>query len=184
MKVLQIIGLSIGLVLNPGNHRPTAKFHEENAIHKQSAKGLEVSLIAQKRRYKPSDQFKIDVILTNTGTDALYILSQLDWGYSASLVIHVLDASGKEVQPQGVFDDHTFVSPDDQSAFVKLLPHHFLGTNFFTPLEVMNLKRPGKYAIFVEYHSPLSAKDVRVSPFWGQEDGTIKSNTVIVEVIR
>jgi hypothetical protein len=184
MKVFSIIGLVIGLVINPANHQVTAKWCEENQVRKQSAKGLELSLVAQKRRYKPSDQFRMDVILTNTGRDAVYILSQLDWGYSASLVIHVFDASGKEIQPQGVFDDHTFVSPGDQSAFVKLLPHHFLGTNFFTPLEILNLKRPGKYAIFVEYHSPLAASDVKVSPFWSREDGTIKSNTVIVEVIR
>src|SRR6185369_9362726 len=129
MKILLIIGLAIGLVISSADHRASAKWREENATQNQSAKGLEVSLIAQKRRYKPSDQFKLDVILTNTGTRAVYILSELDWGYSASLVIHVLDASGKEVKPQGFFDDHTFVSPDDPSAFVKLLPHHFLGTN-------------------------------------------------------
>src|SRR5215510_13814325 len=126
MKILLIIGLVFGLIVNPANHRSDSKWCDENATDKQNAKALNVSLIARKRRYKPTDHFNLDVVIANTGTHDVYILSELNWGPAASLVIHVRDASGREVQPQGFFDDHTFVSPDDLSAFVKLLPHHFL----------------------------------------------------------
>ena len=79
--------------------------------------------------------------MTNLGKEAVYVFGTLDWGYSASLLLHIRDASGKEVQP--LFDDLTFVSSDDKSAFVKLLPYHFLGTNFFSPARDLNLKKPG-----------------------------------------
>jgi uncharacterized protein RhaS with RHS repeats len=46
------------------------------------------------------------------------------------------------------------------------------------------LNKPGKYAIFVEYQSPFPATDVQLSPFWGKENGPIKSNVVSIEVIR
>lgn len=123
-------------------------------------------------------------MLTNSGKEPVYIFGELDFGYSASFVLRVRDASGKEIQPVGRFDDLTLISPRDTSAFVKLLPHHFFGTNFFSPLAVLNLNKPGKYAVFAEYHSPFAATDVPLSPFWGKENGTIRSNIVGVEVVR
>lgn len=38
--------------------------------------------------------------------------------------------------------------------------------------------------MWVEYHCPISAANVEVTPFWGKENGTIKSNVVEIEVIR
>lgn len=184
MKVLLVLGLAFGIIVNLTSHAANAKGCEENAADKQKANGLQVSLIAHKRRYKRTDQLKLDVMLTNSGKEAVYIFGTLDWGYSASFVLHIRDASGKEVEPVGFFDDLTFASPDDKSAFVKLLPYHFLGTNFFSPLDILNLNRPGKYAIFVEYNSPFSTVDVELKPFFSKENGTLKSNVVTVEVLR
>jgi hypothetical protein len=184
MKVLLVLGLAVGIIVNLTSHAANAKGREENAAEKQKANVLQVSLIAHKRRYKRTDQLKLDVILTNSGKEAVYIFGTLDWGHLASFVLHIRDASGKEVEPVGFFDDLTLASPDDKSAFVKLLPYHFLGTNFFSPLDVLKLNKPGKYAIFVEYHSPFSATDVQLSPFWSKENGTIESNIVWIEVVR
>lgn len=184
MKALLVLGLAVGIIVNLTGHAANAKGREEDAAEKQKANGLQVSLIAHKRRYKRTDQLKLDVMLTNSGKEAVYIFGTLDWGYSASFVLHIRDTSGKEVEPVSFFDDLTFASPEDKSAFVKLLPYHFLGTNFFSPLDVLNLNKPGKYAIFVEYHSPFPATDVQLSPFWGKENGTIRSNVVNVEVLR
>jgi hypothetical protein len=123
-------------------------------------------------------------MLTNSGKEDVYIFGTLDWGYSASFVLKVHDASGKEVTPLAFFDDLTYASPHDNSAFVKLLPNHFLGTNFFAPLDVLNLNKPGRHAIFVQYHSPISTAEVKLKPFFGRESGTLKSNVVWIEVVR
>ena len=184
MKLILVVVLAFVTMVNFISHAANAKKSKERASAMQNANGLTVSLIAQKRRYKRNDQLKLDVMLTNSGKEAVYIFGELDWGHSASFVLRARDASGKEVQPVGFFDDLTFSSPNDKSAFVKLLPYHFLGTNFFSPLDVLNLNKPGKYAVFVEYHSPFAATEVPLSPFWGKENGTIRSNIVVVEVIR
>ena len=184
MKVILILVLLLTTMVNFIDHSSKAKGRKEEPALIQSSSTLRVSIVAQKRRYKRNDQLKFDVMLTNSGKDAVYIFGALDWGISASFDLRVHDASGKEVQPVGRFDDLTFVSPKDKSNFVKLLPSHFLGTDFFSPLDVLNLNKPGKYAVFVEYHSPFSATDVPLSPFWGKENGTIRSNVVDVEVVR
>jgi len=160
------------------------KKHEASVTDNQNVRGLEVSIISRKSRYKVTDQIQLDVMLSNSGKETVDVFGTLDWGYSASFVLHIRDASGKEVKPRGFFDDPTFTSPDDKSAFVKLLPHHFLGTNFFSPLDVLNIDRPGRYAIYVEYQSPFSATDVQINPFWGKENGRIKSNVVNVDIVR
>jgi hypothetical protein len=184
MKVILALVLILMTMVNFMDHSSKAKGLKEKAALIQNSSRLRVSIIAQKRRYKRKDQLKLDVMLLNPGKDAVYIFGQLDWGISASFDLRVHDASGKEVQPVGRFDDLTLVSPSDKSAFVKLLPSHFLGTDFFSPLDVLNLDKPGKYAVFVEYHSPFAAMDVPLSPFWGKENGTIRSNVVVVEVVR
>jgi hypothetical protein len=73
--------------------------------------------------------------------------------------------------------------PNDKSAFVKLLPDHFLGTYFRSSIRTLNLVRPGRYSMWVEYHCPISTADVELSPFWGSENGIIKSNVVSIEVL-
>jgi len=184
MKVNLILGLVLGFVVSLTSQAAGAKKHETSVTNGQNVSGLEVSIISRKSRYKVTDQIQLDAMVANSGKDAVYIFGTLDWGYSASFVLHIRDASGKDVKPKGFFDEPTFTSPDDKSAFVKLLPHHFLGTNFFSPLDVLNLDRPGRYAIYVEYQSPFSATDVQLKPFWSKENGRLKSNVVNVEIVH
>jgi hypothetical protein len=172
------------IIVNLTSDAANAYRLEERTVREQKVSGLKVNLIAHKRRYKRTDQLKLDVVLTNTGKEPFYIFGTLDWGYSASLVFHIRDASGKLVEPRGFLDELTSSSPEDKSAFVKLLPHHFLGTNFFSPLDVLNLHKPGKYAIVAEYSSPFLATEVPLDPFWGKESGPVKSNVVWIEVLR
>jgi hypothetical protein len=174
MKVFLVFVLVAGLL----THSATAK--GQKAINKQNQ--LELSIIADKRRYKATEQLRFNVLLMNSGKEDVYIFGTLDFGYSASLILHIRDASGKEVQP--FFDDLTFASPNDTSAFVKLLPDHFLGTKFYSPVNDLNMNRPGRYAIYVEYHSPFSASDVQLKHFWGKENGRLKSNVLNFEIIR
>jgi hypothetical protein len=184
MKLLLVLGLAFGIIVSFTRHTASAQERGESGTVSEKTNGLQVSLLAQKRRYKRADQIKMQVILTNVGKEEVYVFGTLEWGYSASFILHILDASGREIDPVGFPDDQTHAFPDDKHAFVKLVPNHFLGTNFFAPLNVLNLVRPGKYSIFVEYNSPFSASAVDLHPFWGKENGTIKSNVVHVEVLR
>lgn len=184
MKVLLVLGLAFAATVGFAGHAAKAKAREEKATLEQKPSRLGLHIIGHKRRYKRSEQLKLDVTLKNSGEDDVYIFGTLDWGYSASLVLHVRNASGKEIEPVVVFDAQTYASPDDKDGFLKLHPNHFLGTTFFSPIKFLSLTRPGRYAIFAEYNSPFSTTDVKLSPFWGKENATIKSNVLWIEVVR
>lgn len=183
MKLFLVVALVLGAIAHLANQPMMAGDRKVTAVS-QKAEGLKVSIVAPKRKLRRTEQLKLLVMLINSGKEDVYVVGTMEWGYSASLLFHIRDASGKEIEPIGFPDDQTFVSPDDKSAFVKLHPNHFLGTNFFAPLDVLNLKKPGKYAIFVEYHSPLRSGEVELKPFLGKENGRIRSNVVYVEVLR
>ena len=179
-----ILLLALGAIVSFPDYSKLANGQEQSVPVERVARGLQLSILTTKHRYKLNEQFKMLVMLANSGKEDVYVLGKLEWGWSASFLFHLRDASGKEIRPRAFPDDQTFVSPDDKGAFVKLPPSHFLGTDFFAPLELLNLNKPGKYSIFVEYHSPVSAADVEVRPFWGKENEPIKSNVVFIEVVR
>ena len=182
MKVLLAFGL-VAAVLGCWGNSVTAQSSEEGAAVRQSTNRLDLSIKPSKRVYRQSEQFRMQVLLVNSGQEIIFVFGALQWGYSASLTLHVRDSSGREVEPVGFADDQTHESPNDQGVLVKLLPNHFLGTNFFAPLPILNLK-PGRYSIFVKYSSPFSKADVKVNSFWSKESGTIKSNVVSIDVHR
>jgi len=184
MKALLVIGLSFAMVLGSTTDGTNANKKMPSSVPEYQARGLELSLISQKRRYRHNDQFKLEVLLRNISERDIYIFGTLDWGYSAGLVFHIRDTSGKEIQPLLAPDSRTHASPDDTTAFIKLGPDHFLGTNYYAPMKFMNLTKPGRYSIFVEYYPPFSSKDVKLRPFWGRENGTLKSNVIWIEVVR
>jgi len=143
---------------------------------------LELSVMSQKNIYHRGDEFRLQVMLRNPSEKDVYVFGTLDWGYSASLMFHIRDSKGKEIVPREVPDTPPVAPPVDKSAYVKLRPDHFLGTSYFAPLKVVNLTMPGKYSIFAEYRCPFPRADVPVSPFWGHEEGIVKSNVVYVEL--
>lgn len=145
---------------------------------------LEVSILPSKRVYKLNEQFKMLVMLMNAGKKEVYVVSTLEWGPLASFGFHIQDSSGREIRPRAFPDDQTLVVHEDKSSFVKLLPSHFIGTDFYAPINLLGLDRPGKYSIFVEYHSPISSADTEMRPFWGKENESIKSKVVFFEVVR
>jgi hypothetical protein len=145
--------------------------------------GLQISLISPQVKYRRSEKIKLHVMLSNITSKNIYVLGFLGWGYNSSLLLHVRDASGKEIDPEGFPDDQTIVDPEDESAFVKLPPRQFIGTKLVRDLEFLNINKPGKYSIYVEYFSKISSKAVKQKPFWGIENGTIFSNLVWVEII-
>jgi hypothetical protein len=184
MKVLLALGLTFGVIFSFAGHAAKAKEREDNATAEQKTIGLSLSLAVDKRRYKTSDEMNLQVMLLNPSSKPVYVFRTLDWGLSASLSLHLRNASGKEIEPEFFPDAQTYESPDDKTAFVKLGPDHFLGANFPASIKFLNFTRPGKYSIFVEYTSPFSTAEVELQPFFGKENGTIKSNVVHIEVVR
>ena len=184
MRVL-FLGLVIGLILSSVSERAeTTKLHQTDAV-KQKAPNLEVSLGADKHAYKSADRIKLEVLLVNNNAvKDIFVYGTLQFGNRASFTLFRRDAKGKEV-PTRFIDDAWELPPksNEVSAFVKLLPFHFLGTTYRSSIHLLNMERPGKYTMWVEYHCPISTADVQLSPFWGKENGTIKSNVVEIEVL-
>lgn len=146
---------------------------------------LEVSLVAEKLVYKSDDQVTLRAMLLNSSTDPIYVYGILGWGYSSSFTIHVTDQNARDIQPESFDDSITPPVPsNDKSVFVKLFSQHFLGAQYHSTIHELNMKKPGKYTLFVEYHCPIRAASVDLSPFWGREKGTIRSNLVRVEVLQ
>jgi hypothetical protein len=177
------LGLALGLAV--GFASQTAG-RQESATTTQKTKQLELSVVTDRQKYKRHGKIKITAMLTNTNyVKDIFVYRALGWGYLASLTYTITDTSGKRIQPKVLADDLTFPIPhSDTTFFVKLAPNHFLGTNYIETLDRLNLKKPGKYSIFVEYHCPISTADVDLRNFWSKEDGTLKSNVVSIEVVR
>jgi hypothetical protein len=183
MKLLVVMALVVGIVLIAATFSTLATEKGSVAVSPHQAE-LQLVLVAPKLKLRRTDQLNFLVTLTNSSQNDLYVLGAMEWGPSASLLFYLSDARGKEIEPLGVPDDITRVVLDDKTAFVKLRPNHFLGTHFFAPLNILNLDKPGRYALVVEYSPPLSATEVSVSPFWGKEKGPLRSNVLWIEVVR
>ncbi len=182
MKVLLVLALVGGFLVSFASQ---AQELQENVAVKQQAIDLEVSLSADKRIYSRRDRIKLEVKLTNTNAvKDIFVYGTLELGHRGSFTLYRRDAKGKEVPTRVVMEAlESLPEPNDRSAFVKLLPYHFLGTDFKGSIPELNMVRPGRYTMWVDYHCPLSIADVRVSPFWGSENGIIKSNVVSIEVL-
>jgi len=177
-------GLILGFVSIAGQAIGFTKSQERNALERREP-NLEVSLVAKTQRYKPDDRIKLEVLLINNdGVKDIFVYGTLQFGSRASFTLFRRDAKGKEV-PTRFIDDAWELPPksNDVSAFVKLLPFHFLGTTYSSSIHMLNMERPGRYTMWVEYHCPISTADVSLSPFWGKESGTIKSNVIEIDVL-
>jgi hypothetical protein len=101
------------------------------------------------------------VMLNNSGKKDVYVLGKLEGRRLASFLFHIRDASGKEITRRAFPDDQTFVPQGDPSSFVKLLPSHFLGTDFFAPLELLNIidqaNIPSSLNTILPSHLPMSS---------------------------
>ena len=159
--------------------------YSENQSHSLKQTDLELTLQVPKRTYKSNEQLKFQVMLRNASeTDDLYIWGTLGWGYSSSLMFFLRDSAGNDIKPELLPDSPPQAPQEDKNYYVKLQPDNFLGTNYFAPLSLMNLSKPGEYSIFVEYWCPFQSEEVPVRPFWGKERGKIKSNVVTIKVVR
>jgi hypothetical protein len=182
MRVFLALSLSVVGILT-FHDKATNAISQRQKTDASYKEGLQISVVAPKRRYKRNEKIKLQVILTNISYKNLYVLGALEWGYNASLLLHVRDASGKVIEPMAFPDTQVFVDPNDESGFVQLRPNHFLGTNLVSDLKFLNMTKPGRYSVYVEYFSKLPGNSVNVKPFWGSENGAIFSNLVWIEVV-
>lgn len=159
---------------------------QKNSAVKDETKRLELSIVTDRQQYNRHDKLTITAMLANGEyIKDILVYGKLGWGHLSSLTYTIRDASGKPVHPTILADDLPFpIRSDDTTSFVKLHPNHFLGTNYTEMLDRLNLKRPGKYSIVVEYHCPISTAGIDLGNFWSKEDGIIKSNVVHIEVLR
>jgi hypothetical protein len=145
---------------------------------------LLVTLRTDKSVYLPKERIHLQVLLTNVSSKRLYVPLPLDWGESASLSLWASDSvSKKEVQGSFLADAVTPL-PEKREDFVQLLPNHILGVSDQISLEDINLNRPGKYDLYVNYHCPVPAEFNFGLPIWSREQGSIRSNVVTIEVAK
>jgi hypothetical protein len=150
----------------------------------QDRPDIKIELLVDRAIYHRKDDVSLKIIILNdSGLHDAFIFGELGFGVRASFTLFRRDARGKEV-PTRFFDDfHADVSDlNDTSSFVRLRPGHFLGINYENSIYNLNLDKPGKYRLWVEYHSPIPASAVAVRPFWGTENGPIRSNVVEIQV--
>jgi hypothetical protein len=185
MKVLIVLGSVLVILVSFAGRATATKELRHGGTVKQESIDLEVALASNKRRYNRNDDINLEVKLTNThGTKDIFIYGTLEFGVRGSLMLYYRDAKGNEVPTQFFPEALTLPpKPDDTSAFVKLRPDHFLGTYYRPSIRMLNMVRPGRYTMWVEYHSPIPAANASVSPFWGSEKETIKSNVLTIEVL-
>ena len=185
IKVSLALALLFGSLMSFVGQAAGTESLQEGITVKQKAPDLEVSLAADKRRYKRGDDIDLEVKLTNTnGVKDIFVYGTLELGHRGSFTLYRRDAKGKEVPTRFIAEALSMPpEPNDKSAFVKLLPDHFVGTYFRSSIHTLNMERPGRYFMWVEYHSPISTAEVDLKPFFGQENGIIKSNVVWIEVL-
>lgn len=158
------------------NCRPTPQ--------KQRQPRLVIKLTADRVVYRPKDDINLTVMVKNDEvSDDVFIYGDMGFGYSASFTLFRRDGKGREV-PTRFIDDYRGNPPnlDDPHTFVKLSSGTFLGIGYETSIYNLHLEKPGKYKLWVEYHSPISKSEAKVTPFWGSEDGNVKSNVLEIMV--
>lgn len=156
----------------------------QSTTPKEKRPQLVVELISDKAVYRSKEDISLKVMVTNDGlVDDLFIYGELGFGYAASFTLFRRDAKGREV-PTRFIDDSRGNPPNlrDPNTFVKLCPGHFLGITYETSIYNLNLDRPGKYRLWVEYHSPITKSEAKLTSFWGSEDGNVRSNVLEIVV--
>jgi hypothetical protein len=143
---------------------------------------LEVSLQAEKSSYTLQDTIVLRVLLSNKSSDHLYLYKQLLWGESNSFSIWARDWATEQDIPQDFTEDMPAPPPRSAADFVELLPEHIYGVIVKTSAKELNLKPKRKYELFAGYHSPVPSESGFGLRIISREQGSIRSNTVIVTV--
>jgi hypothetical protein len=181
MKAFGLLVLLAATTVIVTNAKTLSKTDSKTVERATNSPALELSIVSSKVTYGMNDQFKLNVMVTNISDKEFYMFGRLAWGYSGTLMFFIYDSAGKEIEPKLIPDEPPLAPSDEYSDYIKLRPNHSLGTTYFAPMNLMNL-RPGRYSIVVKYRCPFSKATVKVDPFWGKESGILVSNTVHMKV--
>jgi hypothetical protein len=145
---------------------------------------ITVTLNSDKQEYTLGEDIRFDVRVANAGRSEVTVFGQLLWGYAGGLVLHVYDASNKEVPAKSLDDDMVVPSTlEDCHSFVVLNRNHYLGTTRADHLADL-IEKPGRYFIQVQYLSPVPKEFGQGPNFWRREKGAEWSNKIQVEVSK
>ena len=115
------------------------------------------------------DVLHLEVQLTNTGADTLYLFDDVCWNPGNSLNIWVFDARGKEVSGNSDFLRDCLPPPparNDTTRFFKLKPGTFYGVRGKFDIREL-VPGPGQYTLVVHYLGVLSQQ--WISEFGGDK---------------
>jgi len=151
---------------------------------------MALTVRSTQQSYRMSDTVPLEVQLTNTGTNPLYLFDDVCWNPGNFLTIHVFTTDGKEVSGKLEYLRDCLPPPprrDDISSFIRLEPRTFYGVQEdFTARELV--PGPGDYDIVVHYEAALSADWIAKYggakmanlPIWTRDRPLLTSNHVRV----
>jgi len=129
-------------------------------------------------------KLKVTISLLNDGVHPLTVYGELLRGYAGGIVLHVKDASGKDVPPKSL-DDDLVPPPSPRSQgngrFLTLFPGHFWGRTEEVMVSEL-VDKPGTYHLTISYQSPLPRSLGHGQFFWGRENPPVMSNEVVFRV--
>lgn len=184
LLLLVLVGLCFALI-SPGATAQGRDSKEAVGVNDTFDKGsLKLSLCVPKTNYAVGEPIAFEVFLVNKGTGPLYVHSELNWGYSASLTLLVFDSNGRIVSRD--FMDDSIPRPTSKKnrpPSIMLNPNHLFGTLATRTPPELGLSKGTSYTLQVEYLSPVASTAFTESPFWGKEKGAIRSNPVKVAIL-
>lgn len=145
-------------------------------------KGMRVEISSDKTDYRMNEPIRLAVLLKNESESEFWVYNDLGWGDSSSFSLWVKDTrTGKDVTGQFLADALT-PPPGSKDQFTKILPHYYFGFDANWRMKELNIDRPGSYMITVNYHSPIPLAFGLGLPIWSKEMGSVRSNSLKVQV--
>lgn len=148
--------------------------------------GLQLSITFgdKKETYRPNENFKIKIKLTNISKNQIVIYKNMGWGWSSSLFLAVSDKNGKSLI-SGILPDAQDPPPYSKEDFIALQPKDFFEIETFIPLVNYKIKTSGIYRIIVWYQSPISKQFVpQEADVFTMEQGRLESKPLQFNVTK
>jgi hypothetical protein len=137
---------------------------------------LNIRNLSPQHQYGMDDSVVLEFEITNSSAAPVGVFAKLGMGYQGGVILHVLDASGVEVQPPTLAHDFLDLRAAQESKnYFELQPEQFFGTKQkFAVSELVG--KPGHYKLMAEYHCPVDPKYAKVANFWSIERKSIVSS--------
>jgi hypothetical protein len=164
-------------VFRRGNHHP-----KQDKTTADDSRRLTVNIKTDKPAYRLADSLSLETAIENVGKDKIAMYGDLSWGMSSSLSLWIRDSRGKDVEPSFLDDDEVTPPPTSKDQFFYLRPGHFFGVRRNDPIPSLNILKPGKYTLTVEYHSPIPKDFAFGMDICSREDESVKSAPIVIEI--